>query len=78
MSCYKHWKDCKSCGTTIHRNFVCTCGGDPWDVKKELSESIQYLKERSNELKSETKCIDDQIHDLKGRLKKYNDRLKRA
>lgn len=32
MSCEQFYRKCPECGTSVHMNFKCRCGGNPWNV----------------------------------------------
>jgi len=42
------YRDCNKCGISVHINFKCDCGGDPWGIIKELEKDLDLVNEKIN------------------------------
>ena len=51
--CGHHWRKCAKCGESIHRNFKCPCGGDPWLVNNRTK---PYKKSKAQIEQEKTKA----------------------
>lgn len=61
------YRNCE-CGSRIHMNTKCKCGGDPWGINNRIQSNIDKLEEEKTEHLDKVKQIDKAIDRLKKQL----------
>lgn len=62
--CNQFYRQCKECGSSVHLNFKCSCGGDPWFVNEQKKrETVEKLPELSKKEKIR-KAIKEDLFDV--------------
>lgn len=59
------YRKCKKCGSRVHINSKCECGGDPWGVAKKASKEISRLIDLKLSLLKKIDQIDYECEILK-------------
>lgn len=59
------YRNCGKCGNSVHINFKCDCGGDPWYIKIEAKNKLELVNTKIAELKKELDDFNDRKKALK-------------